>query len=153
MFFGLFFVKKLHILLFPKMTYDIVFFHKKIVPECKPEWNREAITVFSRLPSLRRLQATPLLQTSLVFIKWRLRRHRLKNEWTLHTYIPQIDTYYVVFFNIDFIIFFYRKTNWFGKCGSKEAQGSRSQKDSQRLGRRLRRMFRKIRFHQKNRSS
>ena len=41
------------------------FFHKKMVPECKPEWNREAITVFSRLPSLRRLQATPLLQTSL----------------------------------------------------------------------------------------
>ena len=37
-----------------------------MVPECKPEWNREAITVFSRLPSLRRLQATPLLQTSLV---------------------------------------------------------------------------------------
>jgi nitric oxide synthase oxygenase domain/subunit len=37
-----------------------------MVPECKPEWNREAITVFSRLPSLRRLQATPLLQTSLM---------------------------------------------------------------------------------------
>ena len=36
-----------------------------ILPECKPEWNREAITVFSRLPSLRRLQATPLLQPSL----------------------------------------------------------------------------------------
>jgi hypothetical protein len=36
-----------------------------MVPECKPDWNREAITVFSRLPSLRRLQATPLLQTSL----------------------------------------------------------------------------------------
>ena len=39
-----------------------------MVPECKPEWNREAITVFSRLPSLRRLQATPLLQTSLVLL-------------------------------------------------------------------------------------
>ena len=36
-----------------------------MVPECKPEWNREAVTVFSRLPSLRRLQATPPLQTSL----------------------------------------------------------------------------------------
>ena len=36
-----------------------------MVSECKPEWNREAIMVFSRLPSLRRLQATPLLQTSL----------------------------------------------------------------------------------------
>ena len=35
-----------------------------MVPECKPEWNREAITVFSRVPSLRRLQATPPLQTS-----------------------------------------------------------------------------------------
>ena len=41
------------------------FFPQKMVPECKPEWNREAITVFSRLPSLRRLQAIPLLQTSL----------------------------------------------------------------------------------------
>ena len=41
------------------------FFPQKMVPECKPEWKREAITVFSRLPSLRRLQATPLLQTSL----------------------------------------------------------------------------------------
>ena len=42
------------------------FFRQKMVPECKPEWNREAITVFSRLPSLRRLQATPPLQTSLI---------------------------------------------------------------------------------------
>ena len=42
------------------------FFPQKKVPECKPEWNREAITVFSKLPSLRRLQATPLLQTSLL---------------------------------------------------------------------------------------
>ena len=32
-----------------------------MVPECKLEWNREAITAFSRLPSLRRLQATRLL--------------------------------------------------------------------------------------------
>ena len=37
-----------------------------MVPECKPEWKREAITVFSKLPSLRRLQATPPLQTSLL---------------------------------------------------------------------------------------
>ena len=42
------------------------FFDKKGLLECKPEWNREAITVFSRLPSLRRLQATPPLQTSLI---------------------------------------------------------------------------------------
>ena len=42
------------------------FRQKKGLLECKPEWNREAITVFSRLPSLRRLQATPPLQTSLV---------------------------------------------------------------------------------------
>ena len=41
-----------------------------MVPECKPEWNREAITVFSRLPSLRRLQSTPLLQTSLIEIAY-----------------------------------------------------------------------------------
>ena len=37
-----------------------------MVPEYKPEWNGETIMDFSRLPSLRRLQATPLLQTSLV---------------------------------------------------------------------------------------
>ena len=37
-----------------------------ILPECKAEWNREVITVFYRLPSLRRLQATPLLQPSLM---------------------------------------------------------------------------------------
>ena len=41
-----------------------------MVSECKPEWNREAITVFSKLPSLRRLQATPLLQTSLLFVTY-----------------------------------------------------------------------------------
>ena len=41
------------------------FLTKKRLLECKPEWNREAITVFSRLPSLRRLQATLPLQTSL----------------------------------------------------------------------------------------
>ena len=44
----------------------ILFFPQKKVPECKQEWNREAITVFSRFPSLRRLQATPPLQTPLV---------------------------------------------------------------------------------------
>ena len=37
-----------------------------MVADCKPEWNREAITVFSRLPSLRKLQVTPLLQTFLL---------------------------------------------------------------------------------------
>ena len=46
------------------------FFPQKMVPESKPEWNREAITVFSRLPSLRRLQATHLLQTSLFLIPY-----------------------------------------------------------------------------------
>ena len=40
-------------------------FFPQIETECKPEWNREAIMVFYRLPSLRRLQATPPLQTSL----------------------------------------------------------------------------------------
>ena len=43
----------------------LLFPQKKMVYECKLEWNREAITVFSRLPSLRSLQATPPLQTSL----------------------------------------------------------------------------------------
>ena len=38
-----------------------------MVPECKPEWNREAITVFSRLPSLMAAdKPCPLLQPSLV---------------------------------------------------------------------------------------
>ena len=41
------------------------FFPQKMVPEPKPEWNQEAITIFTRLPSLWRLQATPPLQTSL----------------------------------------------------------------------------------------
>ena len=49
------------------------FFPQKMVPECKPEWNREAIMVFSRLLSLRRLQATPLLQTSLIIWKFSFR--------------------------------------------------------------------------------
>ena len=53
-----------------------LFFHKKMVPECKPEWNREAIMVFPRLPSLRRLQATPPLQTSLVQTTcWQIRQN------------------------------------------------------------------------------
>ena len=47
------------------MTYDILFSTKKMVPECKLEWNREPITVFSRLPSLKRLQAKPPLEISL----------------------------------------------------------------------------------------
>ena len=42
-----------------------LFFPQKMVPECNPEWNRETIAFFSRLPSLRRLQATPTLQTDL----------------------------------------------------------------------------------------
>ena len=46
------------------MIYGFIF-STKMVPECKPEWNREAIMFFSRLLSLRRLQATPLIQTSL----------------------------------------------------------------------------------------
>ena len=36
-----------------------------MVPGSKPEWNREDMMVFSRSPSLRRLQVTPPLQTSL----------------------------------------------------------------------------------------
>ena len=44
----------------------MVFLTKKGLLECKPEWDREAVPVFSRLPSLRRLQATPPLQTALV---------------------------------------------------------------------------------------
>ena len=42
------------------------FFPQKMVPECKPEWNRESIMIFYRLPSWRRLQATPPLQNSLL---------------------------------------------------------------------------------------
>ena len=44
------------------------FFDKKGLPECKPEWNREAITVFSRLPSLMAAdKPCPQLQPSLIF--------------------------------------------------------------------------------------
>ena len=44
------------------MTYGFIHFHKKW---CKPDWNREAIRVFSRLSRWRRLQATTTLQSSL----------------------------------------------------------------------------------------
>ena len=47
------------------MSCSVVFLTKKGLLECKSEWNGEATTVFSRLPSLRRLQATPPLQISL----------------------------------------------------------------------------------------
>ena len=65
-FWTFFLSKKGHILLFCN-RHMTSFFQQKLVPECKPEWNREAITVFSRLPSLKRLQGTPLLQTSLAY--------------------------------------------------------------------------------------
>ena len=48
-----------------------------MVPECKPEWNREAIAVFSRLPSLMAAdEPCPQLQPSLFlsdfyFIGWK----------------------------------------------------------------------------------
>ena len=80
-----FFVKKQHNLSFPRITYDIVFFHKKMVLKCKPEWNREAITVFSRLPRLMAAdKPCPLLQSSLEGdgIKSRL---YYKNYFTLLT--------------------------------------------------------------------
>ena len=42
-------------------------FQQKMVPQCKPEWNREAVTVFSRLPSLLAAdKPCPLLQPYLV---------------------------------------------------------------------------------------
>ena len=50
------------------MSCSVVLLTKKGLLKCKPEWNREAVTVFSRLPSLKRLQATPPLQTSLISI-------------------------------------------------------------------------------------
>ena len=62
---SLFHVKKQTITYEGKSSCSVVFLTKKGLLECKPEWNREAVTVFSRLPSLRRLQATPPLQTSL----------------------------------------------------------------------------------------
>ena len=49
-----------------------------MVPECKPEWNREAITVFFRLPSLMAAdKSCPLLQPSfsmLFFAGTRLKK-------------------------------------------------------------------------------
>ena len=60
----------------------MVFSTKKGLLECKPEWNREAITVFSRLPSLRRLQATPPLQTSLTFTSSAEQEEAVSSEQT-----------------------------------------------------------------------
>ena len=43
-----------------------LFFSQKMVPDCKPEWNREARMVFSRLPSLMAAdKPCPQLQPSL----------------------------------------------------------------------------------------
>ena len=45
----------------------VAFFPQNMVPEHKPEWNREAITVFSRLPSLMAAdKPCPQLQPSLL---------------------------------------------------------------------------------------
>ena len=74
------------------MTYEgkssctVVFSTKKGLLECKPEWNREAVTVFSRLPSLRRLQATPPLQTSLIGLLLDSCLKSLKSFWTSYHY-------------------------------------------------------------------
>ena len=67
---------------------ESIVFYKEMVPECKPEWNREAIMVFSRLPSLRRLQATPLLQISL--LPRQLNSHSLFNvSYTWYKSLPE----------------------------------------------------------------
>ena len=51
-FFSLFHVKKRTITYEVKSSCSVVFSTRKGLLECKPEWNREAVTVFSRLPSL-----------------------------------------------------------------------------------------------------
>ena len=59
------------------MTY---FFHKKMVPECKPEWNREAITVFSRLPSLMAAdKPCPQLKPSLILLLTEFENQNVRN--------------------------------------------------------------------------
>ena len=50
--FSLFHVKKRTISYEGKRSCSVVFLTKKGLPECKPEWNREAIMVFSRLAIL-----------------------------------------------------------------------------------------------------
>ena len=48
------------------MSCSVVFLTKKGLPECKPEWNREAITDFSRPPILMAAdKPCPQLQPSL----------------------------------------------------------------------------------------
>ena len=52
-----------------------------MVPECKPEWNREAIMVFSRLPSLKAAdKPCPQLQPSLLcfFLNFHF-RHQIQH--------------------------------------------------------------------------
>ena len=47
-----------------------LFFSQKMVPDCKPEWNREAKMVFSRLPCLMAAdKPCPQLQPSLPWPK------------------------------------------------------------------------------------
>ena len=68
-----------------------LFFPQKVVPESKPEWNREAITVFSRLPSLMAAdKPCLLLQPSLRGSPDCLELHNL----SLHVWA----SYYVPFF-------------------------------------------------------
>ena len=74
----------------------MVFSTKKGLLECKPEWNREAITVFSRLPSLRRLQATPPLQTSLLAsqiqtLKYFVTKLKLNDLYFGHSKFPSFS--------------------------------------------------------------
>ena len=67
------------------------FFPQKNGPECKPEWNSEAITVFSRLPSLMAAdKPCLLLQPSLRGSPDCLELHNL----SLHVWA----SYYVPFF-------------------------------------------------------
>ena len=52
------------------VTYGTFFFTKKDCLSRNQSGIREALTVFFRLPSWRQLQATPPLQTSLVYAKF-----------------------------------------------------------------------------------
>lgn len=88
----------------------------------------------------------------------------LKNSFICHeNAVLSFDTFLFTFcltrqihffFCLNFLIcffFFHRKTNRFISCGSQEAQGSRSQEGSQRLGRNLRWLSGKDRLYSQNR--
>ena len=72
-----------------------LFFPQKMVPDCKPEWNREARMVFSRLPSLMAAdKPCPQLQPSLTKGgKKGIRDHIKRKHETSRVSCPECNRY------------------------------------------------------------